>query len=112
MQHLSTFGRLKGVTDEDILAVAEESISAVGLTEKRHVLSSSLSGGQKRKLSLSMALIGGSRAIFLDEPTSGMDPYSRRSTWNMLQVRERWFSCMFLCVLNCGLGGRRRGQVG
>ena len=33
-----------------------------------------------------MSMIGDSRAIFLDEPTSGMDPYSRRSTWNMLQV--------------------------
>ena len=45
-----------------------------------------LSGGMKRKLSLAMALIGDCKAIFLDEPTSGMDPYSRRSTWTMLQA--------------------------
>lgn len=57
----------------------------VGLTEKRNAQAGTLSGGQKRKLSISMALIGGSKVVFLDEPTSGMDPYSRRSTWEMLQ---------------------------
>eukprot|EP00636_Phaeomonas_parva_P002754 CAMPEP_0118878728 /NCGR_PEP_ID=MMETSP1163-20130328/18636_1 /TAXON_ID=124430 /ORGANISM="Phaeomonas parva, Strain CCMP2877" /LENGTH=107 /DNA_ID=CAMNT_0006814657 /DNA_START=23 /DNA_END=342 /DNA_ORIENTATION=- len=44
-----------------------------------------LSGGQKRKLSVAIALIGGSEVVILDEPTSGMDPYSRRSTWQVLQ---------------------------
>lgn len=57
----------------------------VGLTEKRNAQAGTLSGGQKRKLSISMALIGGSKVVFLDEPTSGMDPYSRRSTWEILQ---------------------------
>ena len=80
------FGRLKGISEEQVLSVAEAAVADVGLTEKRHVFSRNLSGGQKRKLSLAMALIGDSRAIFLDEPTSGMDPYSRRSTWNMLQA--------------------------
>jgi ABC-type multidrug transport system ATPase subunit len=57
----------------------------VGLSEKRDAQAGTLSGGQKRKLSISMALIGGSKVILLDEPTSGMDPYSRRSTWELLQ---------------------------
>jgi len=62
---------------------------AVGLTEKRNVYSQNLSGGQKRKLSVAIAFIGGSRVVFLDEPTSGMDPYSRRFTWNVIrQHRE------------------------
>merc|ERR1711871_883466 len=64
-------------------------IDAVGLTEKKNVASKLLSGGQKRKLSVSIAFIGGSRVVFLDEPTSGMDPYSRRFTWNIIrQHRE------------------------
>ncbi len=50
-------------------------------------LSASLSGGMKRKLSVAIALIGDSKVVILDEPTSGMDPYSRRSTWQMLKVR-------------------------
>jgi ATP-binding cassette subfamily A (ABC1) protein 3 len=44
-----------------------------------------LSGGNKRKLSIGMALIGNSKIIFLDEPTSGMDANSRRSIWKILE---------------------------
>jgi ABC-type multidrug transport system ATPase subunit len=66
-------------------AEVAKAVREVGLTEKLDVQSSKLSGGQKRKLSVCIALIGGSRVIFLDEPTSGMDPYSRRSTWQILQ---------------------------
>ena len=43
-----------------------------------------MSGGNKRKLSLGMALIGKSKIIFLDEPTSGMDPVTRRAIWDIL----------------------------
>ncbi len=45
-----------------------------------------LSGGQKRKLSLALALIGNSRMIILDEPTSGLDTTTRRDVWNMLKL--------------------------
>lgn len=55
------------------------------LEEEKDKLISSLSGGSKRKLSLAMALIGGSSVIFLDEPTSGMDAISRRSIWTILE---------------------------
>ena len=44
-----------------------------------------MSGGNKRKLSLALALIGGSSIIFLDEPTSGMDAMSRRGIWQILE---------------------------
>lgn len=48
------------------------------MNEHQNKLSSTLSGGMKRKLSLGMALIGGSKLIILDEPTSGLDVESRR----------------------------------
>jgi ATP-binding cassette, subfamily A (ABC1), member 3 len=84
-EHLQIFSEIKGVPAEKRNAEILKAVADVGLTEKIDVLSSNLSGGQKRKLSVCIALVGGSRVIFLDEPTSGMDPYSRRSTWQILQ---------------------------
>ena len=84
-EHLEIFCAIKGVPSANVARECTKSIVDVGLTEKVNVASSQLSGGMKRKLSVAIALIGGSKVIFLDEPTSGMDPYSRRSTWNILQ---------------------------
>ena len=41
-------------------------------------------GGMQRKLSVAMAFVGGAKVVILDEPTSGVDPYSRRSIWDLL----------------------------
>lgn len=57
-------------------------IREVDLVEKVDVMAKKLSGGQKRKLSVGIALIGDPKIIFLDEPTAGVDPYSRRSVEN------------------------------
>jgi ABC-type multidrug transport system ATPase subunit len=84
-EHLLFFAGIKGVPKNDVERVVMDMIREVGLTEKINALSSDLSGGQKRKLSVGIALIGGSKIVILDEPTSGMDPYSRRFTWNLIQ---------------------------
>ncbi|KAH9621199.1 hypothetical protein KSS87_008655 [Heliosperma pusillum] len=70
--------------DEELcfLAVTKRS---VGLADKINTVVSALSGGMKRKLSLGIALIGNSKVIILDEPTSGMDPYSMRLTWQLIK---------------------------
>lgn len=44
----------------------------------------SLSGGMQRKLSVAIAFVGGSKVVVLDEPTAGVDPYSRRGIWDLL----------------------------
>uniref|UniRef100_K3WG92 ABC transporter domain-containing protein n=1 Tax=Globisporangium ultimum (strain ATCC 200006 / CBS 805.95 / DAOM BR144) TaxID=431595 RepID=K3WG92_GLOUD len=89
-EHLRFYGHVKGLHDPVALSLeVKKKIEEVGLTEKRHVLSHALSGGMKRKLSLAIALLGDSRVVFLDEPTSGMDPYSRRSTWELIQNNRR-----------------------
>ena len=84
-EHLIFFAGLKGVDSSQVETAVTDIIAEVGLVEKTDVLSKALSGGQKRKLSVAIALIGGSKVVILDEPTSGMDPYSRRSTWSIIQ---------------------------
>ena len=63
----------------------DEVIDLVGLTEKRDARVKTLSGGQKRRLDLGVALIGDPDLIFLDEPTTGFDPAARRAAWEMIR---------------------------
>ena len=59
-------------------------LEKVDLSAHAHMLSNYLSGGMKRKLSVLLAFVGKSRTIILDEPTSGVDPFSRRQIWDFL----------------------------
>jgi ATP-binding cassette, subfamily A (ABC1), member 3 len=68
----------------------------VGLIQDRKKLIELLNGGAKRKLSLGMALVGGSQLIFLDEPTSGLDPVSRHSIWSILENLKKDNKTMIL----------------
>ena len=54
------------------------------LNRYRNVLSGELSGGNKRKLSVAIAMLGNPPVIFLDEPSTGMDPEARRFMWNII----------------------------
>jgi ABC-2 type transport system ATP-binding protein len=63
----------------------DEVIELVGLTEKRDARVKTLSGGQKRRLDLGIALVGDPDVVFLDEPTTGFDPVARRSAWETIR---------------------------
>ena len=63
----------------------EEVIELVGLGEKRDARVKSLSGGQKRRLDLGVALVGNPELVFLDEPTTGFDPAARRAAWELIR---------------------------
>ncbi len=63
----------------------DEVIRLVGLAEKRDARVKTLSGGQKRRLDLGVALVGDPDLVFLDEPTTGFDPAARRAAWDMIR---------------------------
>ena len=63
----------------------DEVIDLVGLGEKRDARVKTLSGGQKRRLDLGVALVGNPDLVFLDEPTTGFDPAARRAAWDMIR---------------------------
>ena len=67
----------------------DEVIELVGLTEKSGARVKTLSGGQKRRLDLGIALVGDPELVFLDEPTTGFDPAARRNAWGLIRsLRE------------------------
>jgi ABC-2 type transport system ATP-binding protein len=61
-----------------------ETIALVGLEEKADARAGRLSGGQRRRLDLALALVGDPELVFLDEPTTGFDPAARRTAWNVV----------------------------
>ncbi|XP_030623464.1 retinal-specific phospholipid-transporting ATPase ABCA4a [Chanos chanos] len=83
-EHLHLYARLRGVPESDISAVAEWGIQKLGLSEYANQCVETYSGGNRRKLSTAIAMIGCPALVLLDEPTTGMDPHSRRFLWNSI----------------------------
>lgn len=83
-EHILFFAQLKGFSFEEADAEAVLLTKQFELSQRLQNLGSELSGGQKRKLSVAIAVCGGSKFIVLDEPTAGMDPLARRELWDLL----------------------------
>uniref|UniRef100_A0A8C7QFI5 P-type phospholipid transporter n=1 Tax=Oncorhynchus mykiss TaxID=8022 RepID=A0A8C7QFI5_ONCMY len=83
-EHLEFYAILRGVPEKEVCEVAEWGIRKLGLIKYVDKAAGSYSGGNMRKLSTAMALIGGPPVVFLDEPTTGMDPKARRALWNCI----------------------------
>ncbi|XP_042098875.1 phospholipid-transporting ATPase ABCA1 isoform X1 [Ovis aries] len=84
-EHIWFYARLKGLSEKHVKAEMEQMALDVGLPpSKLKSKTSQLSGGMQRKLSVALAFVGGSKVVILDEPTAGVDPYSRRGIWELL----------------------------
>uniref|UniRef100_A0A8C5H8L1 P-type phospholipid transporter n=1 Tax=Gouania willdenowi TaxID=441366 RepID=A0A8C5H8L1_GOUWI len=83
-EHLEFYAILRGIPEKEVCEVAEWGIRKLGLVKYVDKAAGSYSGGNMRKLSTAIALIGGPPVVFLDEPTTGMDPKARRALWNTI----------------------------
>lgn len=83
-EHLQYYAKIKGIRKHKIRDLVEKQIKEMNLEEHRKKLAGALSGGNKRKLSVAMCVIGNPPIILLDEPSAGMDPEARRFMWSVV----------------------------
>lgn len=83
-EHIEFYSKIKGIPINDAPAKVDEMIVKCGLQDEQHKKAKELSGGNKRKTCLACASIGNSDLIFLDEPSSGLDPNSRKIIWGLI----------------------------
>lgn len=88
-EHLHLFASIKGLPPSSIKLVAEKSLADVRLSDEAKIRAGSYSGGMKRRLSLAIALIGNPKLVILDEPTTGMDPITRRHVWDIIEDAKK-----------------------
>ena len=88
-EHFDIFCDFKGVPDNKREEAINKCLANVDLDEQKDVLSKNLSGGQKRKVNVGIAMLGDSKIVLLDEPTSGMDPTARRRLWELLKENKK-----------------------
>lgn len=84
-EHLWFYARIKGIPAEMHNDIVERAIVELNLADHRDKPSGTLSGGNKRKLSVAMATLGNPPIILLDEPSAGMDPEARRFMWTVVE---------------------------
>merc|ERR1711871_1540128 len=96
-QHLEFYARVKGIDKQRAHIAAREVAAKVGLDgDPFGKLASSLSGGMRRRLSIAIALIGNPEIVFFDEPTTGLDPDTRRQLWNIIKKEQSDGRCVVI----------------
>merc|ERR1712000_139900 len=84
-QHVQLFATLKGIESSRVQEVIKKRLSDVGLYGVKDKAAGEFSGGMKRRLSVAIASVGNPKVVFLDEPTTGLDPVSRRQVWDSIR---------------------------
>lgn len=94
-EHLTFYSRLKNVDRTIATSIVEKTLENIKLLKFRNFLVKELSGGMRRRLSLGISLVGNPSIVFLDEPTTGLDPENKRQIWEILsQCKDN--KCMIL----------------
>lgn len=88
-QHLELFASIKGLPRTSCKLEAQKLLADVKMDKVANVGVGSYSGGMKRRISLAIALIGNPKLVILDEPTTGMDPVTRRHVWNLIEKAKQ-----------------------
>eukprot|EP01125_Pyxidicula_operculata_P020313 TRINITY_DN749_c0_g1_i2.p1 TRINITY_DN749_c0_g1~~TRINITY_DN749_c0_g1_i2.p1 ORF type:complete len:298 (+),score=73.48 TRINITY_DN749_c0_g1_i2:657-1550(+) len=83
-EHMLFYARLKGIPPQEEDEHVNQLLREVNLYNARHRVSKKLSGGMRRRLSLAISLVGKSKITFMDEPTTGLDPATRRKIWGII----------------------------
>ncbi|XP_077494076.1 phospholipid-transporting ATPase ABCA3-like [Amblyomma americanum] len=91
IQNMLYFGSLKGGRSQELTESIKNTLSVVKLEDKAHCRPKELSGGMKRRLSIAITLVSKPDLLILDEPTTGMDPETRRTVWDVMKdvAKER-----------------------
>merc|ERR1711871_1620346 len=84
-EHVSLFARIKGVPNKDLNREIENRLEAVDLAAVKDRQTVAFSGGMLRRLSVTLSLTGEPKIAYMDEPTTGMDPISRRHVWDLIE---------------------------
>jgi len=85
-ENLRLFGRIKGIPSSQIATVCEAFMKAMNIKKYENKLIQQLSGGNRRKVSLVVALLGAPPTMYLDEPSTGLDPVASRLMWRLLKI--------------------------
>ncbi|XP_074016380.1 ATP-binding cassette sub-family A member 10-like [Numenius arquata] len=84
-ENLKTFAEIKGIKSKEVEQEVQNILELLDISGIQDTQAEKLSGGQKRKLSIGIAMLGNPQFLFLDEPTAGLDPLSRHQVWSLLK---------------------------
>uniref|UniRef100_K7FQI5 ABC transporter domain-containing protein n=1 Tax=Pelodiscus sinensis TaxID=13735 RepID=K7FQI5_PELSI len=87
-ENLRIFAKIKGILPKEVEQEVQKVLTMLKITDVQDCQASSLSGGQKRKLTLGIAILGDPQVLLLDEPTAGLDPSSRYHVWSLLKEHK------------------------